>query len=32
LKILKGKDKDLLQLWLALAICRIFKRLYSHQA
>jgi hypothetical protein len=31
LKILKGKNKDLLQLWLALAICRIFKRLYSNQ-
>jgi hypothetical protein len=26
LKILKGQHKDVLQLWLALAICRIFKR------
>lgn len=29
LKILKGKNKAVLQLWLALAICRIFKRFYS---
>jgi Squalene-hopene cyclase C-terminal domain len=29
LKILKGKNKDVLRLWLALAICRIFKRLYG---
>lgn len=29
LKLLKGRNKDLLQLWLALAICRIFKRFYS---
>jgi hypothetical protein len=29
LKILKGRNKDVLQLWLALAICRIFKRFYS---
>ena len=28
LKILKGKNKDILRLWLALAICRIFKRFY----
>ncbi len=28
LKILKGQNKDVLQLWLSLAICRIFKRLY----
>ncbi len=27
LKILKGKNKDVLQLWLTLAICRIFKKL-----
>ncbi len=27
LKILKGQNKDVLQLWLALAICKIFKRL-----
>ncbi len=26
LKILKGRNKDVIQLWLALAICRIFKR------
>ncbi len=26
LKILKGRNKDVLKLWLALAICRIFKR------
>ncbi len=29
LKILKGKSKDALQLWLALATCRIFKRFYN---
>lgn len=29
LRILKGKNKDILQLWLALAICRIFKRFHS---
>lgn len=29
LKLLKGRDKDLLQLWLSFAICRIFKRLSS---
>ncbi len=29
LKILKGQNKDVLQLWLALAICRIFKRFYE---
>ncbi|HEY9207286.1 MAG TPA: hypothetical protein VIO58_15355 [Candidatus Methanoperedens sp.] len=29
LKILKGQNKDVLQLWLALAICRIFKKLYG---
>jgi Squalene-hopene cyclase C-terminal domain len=28
-KILKGKNKDILELWLALAVCRIFKRFYS---
>ena len=28
LKILKGQNKDVLQLWLTLAICRIFKRFY----
>ena len=26
LKIVKGQNKDVIQLWLALAICRIFKR------
>lgn len=31
LHILKGQDKEILQLWLALAICRIFKRFYSDQ-
>ena len=31
LNILKGKNKDILQLWLALAICRISKRFYSDQ-
>lgn len=25
-KILKGKNKDMLELWLAFAVCRIFKR------
>jgi hypothetical protein len=29
LKILKGQNKDVLQLWLALIICRIFKRFYN---
>lgn len=29
LHILKGQNKDILQLWLALAICRIFKRFHS---
>lgn len=29
LKITKGTNKDVLQLWLALAICRIFKRFCS---
>jgi hypothetical protein len=29
LKILKGRNKDTIQLWLALALCRIFKRFYS---
>jgi hypothetical protein len=29
LKILKGRNKDIIQLWLALAICRIFKRFYN---
>ncbi len=32
LKILKGRNRDVLQLWLALAISRIFKRFYSYQA
>ncbi|HET7147499.1 MAG TPA: hypothetical protein VFI73_03280 [Candidatus Nitrosopolaris sp.] len=34
LNILKNKsqNKDILQLWLALSICRIFKRFYSDQA
>lgn len=26
LKILKGRNKDIIRLWLALAICRVFKR------
>lgn len=29
LRITKGQNKDILQLWLALAICRIFKRFYE---
>ena len=29
LKILKGRDKNVLQLWLALAVCKIFKRFYD---
>ena len=29
LKILKGRNRDILQLWLSLSICRIFKRFYS---
>ncbi len=29
LKITKGQNRDILQLWLALSICRIFKRFYS---
>lgn len=29
LKILKGQNKDILKLWLSLAVCRIFKRLYN---
>jgi hypothetical protein len=24
-----GRNRDLLQLWLSLAICRIFKRFYD---
>ncbi len=28
LKILKGQNRDILQFWLALSICRIFKRFY----
>lgn len=32
LKILKGSNKDVLKLWLALAICRIFKRFYDRPA
>jgi hypothetical protein len=31
LKILRGQNQDILQLWLALAICRIFKRFCSAQ-
>lgn len=31
LYILKGHNKNILQLWLALAICRIFKRFYTAQ-
>ena len=30
-KITKGKNKDILELWLALAVCRIFKRFYTNQ-
>jgi hypothetical protein len=29
LKITMGRNRDLLQLWLSLAICRIFKRFYD---
>lgn len=29
LKITKGTNKDILELWLALAVCRIFKRFYN---
>lgn len=29
LKITKGRNRDILQLWLALAICKIFKRFYN---
>ncbi len=29
LKILKGRNRDVLSLWLALSICRIFKRFYG---
>lgn len=29
LKITAGRDKETLQLWLALAICRVFKRFYG---
>ncbi len=32
LKILKGRNRDVLRLWLALAICRIFKRFYHRPA
>lgn len=28
-KILKGRNKDILELWLALAVCRIFRRFYK---
>lgn len=28
LKILKGQNKDILKLWLSLAVCKIFKRFY----
>jgi hypothetical protein len=31
LHILKGQNKDILQLWLTLAICRIFKRFESNE-
>ena len=30
LKITMGRNRDILQLWLALAICKIFKRFYNH--
>jgi len=29
-KILKGKNRDILELWLGLAVCRIFRRLYAN--
>ncbi len=29
LKVLKGRNRDVLRFWLALAICRIFKRFYD---
>jgi hypothetical protein len=29
LKILKGRNKDIIECWLALAVCRSFKRFYS---
>jgi hypothetical protein len=29
LKILKGQNKDVLQLWLSFVICRIFKKFYN---
>ncbi len=29
LHVLKGRNREILELWLALAICRIFKRFYS---
>jgi hypothetical protein len=28
-KVLKGKDKDVLELWLALGVCRILKGFYD---
>jgi hypothetical protein len=31
LKITMGRNRDVLQLWLALAICKIFKRFYDHE-
>lgn len=30
-KITKGKNRDILELWLALAVCRIFRRFYTNQ-
>ncbi|HEY9245569.1 MAG TPA: hypothetical protein VIO11_01865 [Candidatus Methanoperedens sp.] len=32
LKILKGRNKNVIQLWLTLAICRVLKRLYISPA
>ena len=29
LQILKGREKEVLKLWLALSICRVFKRFYN---
>lgn len=30
-KITRGTNKDILELWLALAVCRIFKRFYNQE-
>ena len=30
-KVTKGKNRDILELWLALAVCRIFKRFYTNR-